>query len=47
MFTHIIGDSGVDQVSDKLHDTAIGVSVVQWGGSDGALDDVNDDAAAE
>lgn len=45
--THIVGDTGVDEVSDKLHDAAVGVSVVQWGGSDGALDDVDDDAAAE
>lgn len=45
--THIVGDSGVNKVSDKLHDAAVGVSVVQRGGSDGALDDVNDDAAAE
>lgn len=45
--THIVGDSGVDQVSDKLHDAAVGVSMVQWGGSNGTLDDVNNDAAAE
>lgn len=45
--THVIGDSSVDEVSDKLHDTAVGVSVVQWGGGNRTLDDVNDDAAAE
>lgn len=37
----------MDQVPDELHDAAVGVSVVQRRGGDGALDDVNDDAAAE
>lgn len=27
--THVVGDSGVDEVSDKLHDAAVGVPVVQ------------------
>ena len=43
----ITADTHVDEVSDKLHDAAVGVSVVQWGGGDGALDDVNNYAAAE
>ena len=29
VFTHVVGDTGVDEVSDKLHDAAVGVSVVQ------------------
>lgn len=45
--THIVCNSSVDEVSDKLHDTAVGVSMVQWGGSYGTLDDVDNDAAAE
>lgn len=29
LLTHVVGDSGVNEVSDKLHDAAVGVSVVQ------------------
>lgn len=47
LLTHIVADSGVDKVSDELHDAAVGVSVVQGGGSDSALDDVDDDAASQ
>lgn len=36
----------MNEVSDKLHDTAVGVSVVQRRGRDGALDDVDNDTAA-
>lgn len=45
--TYIIGDASVDQVTDELHDAAVGISVVQRGGRDGALDYVDDDGAAE
>lgn len=37
----------MNEVTHKLHDTAVGVPVVQRGGGDGTLDDVDDDAAAE
>lgn len=43
----IIADPRVDEVSDKLHDAAVGVPVVQGCRGDGTLDDVNDDATAE
>lgn len=35
------------EVSDELHDAAVGVPVVQRGGCDGALDDVDNDVAAK
>lgn len=44
--TYIIGDPGVNEVSDKLHNTAVGVSVVQRRGRNGTLDDVDNDTAA-
>lgn len=37
----------MNEISDKLHNTAVSVPVVQCGGCNGTLDDVNDDAAAE
>lgn len=37
----------MDQISHKLHDAAVCVSMVQRGGGDRTLDDVNDDAATE
>lgn len=44
---YIIGDPGVNKVSDELHDAAVGISMVQGGGSDGTLDDVDDNTAAQ
>lgn len=29
LLTDIVGDSGVDEVSDELHHAAVGVSVIQ------------------
>lgn len=37
----------MNEVSDELHDAAVGVSVVQRRGRDGTLDDVDDDVAAQ
>lgn len=45
--TYIIGDTCVNEISDKLHNTAVGVSVVQCCGCNGTLDYVNNDTAAE
>ena len=45
--THVVADARVDEVSDKLHDAAVGIPVVQCRGRDGTLDDVDDDATAE
>lgn len=36
----------MNEVSDKLHDTAVGVSVVKRHRRNGALDDVDNDTAA-
>lgn len=44
--THIIRDPRVNKVPDELHDAAVGISVVQCGGGDGTLDDVDDNTAA-
>ena len=45
--THVVADPCVDEVSDKLHHAAVSVPVVERGGGDGTLDDVDDDATAE
>ncbi len=44
---YIIGDPGVNKISDELHDAAVGISMVQGGGSDGTLEDVDDNTAAQ
>ncbi len=38
---------GVNKISDELHDAAVGISMVQGGGSDGTLEDVDDNTAAQ
>lgn len=45
--TYVIGDPRVNKVSDELHNAAVGISMVQGGGSDGTLDDVDDNSAAQ
>lgn len=37
----------MNKVSDELHNAAVGISMVQGGGSDGTLDDVDDNSAAQ
>lgn len=37
----------MNEVSDELHNAAVGISMVQGGGSDGTLDDVDDNIAAQ
>ncbi len=44
---YVIGDPGVNKISDELHDAAVGISMVQGGGSDGTLEDVDDNTAAQ
>lgn len=44
---YIIGDPGVNKISDEFHDAAVGISMVQGGGSDGTLEDVDDNTAAQ
>lgn len=45
--TYIIGDTSVDQVTNELHDAAVGISVVKSGGRDGTLDYVDNDGTAK
>lgn len=45
--THVVGDTGVNEVPDELHHTAVRVPVVQGGGRNGTLDQVHDDLAAQ
>lgn len=45
--TYVIWDPRVNKVSNELHNAAVGISMVQGGGSDGTLDDVDDDSAAQ
>ncbi len=44
---YVIGDPSVNKISDELHDAAVGISMVQGGGSDGTLEDVDDNTAAQ
>ncbi len=37
----------MNKISDELHDAAVGISMVQGGGSDGTLEDVDDNTAAQ
>lgn len=47
LWTYVVRNSRVNEVTHKLHHAAVGVPVVERGGGDGTLDDVDDDAAAE
>lgn len=37
----------MDQITNELHDAAVGISVVQRGGRNSTLDYVDDDGTAE
>lgn len=44
--THIVGHPSVDEITQELHDTAVGIPVIQGGGGNGPLQDGDHHLAA-